>query len=101
MIARTWHGAVRAPDAERYHAYLFETGVPECRDTPGNLGVQVLRRIDGNEAHFFFISYWESLDAIRAFAGDDISQARYYAEDRKHLLELEPTVTHYEVLEAP
>ncbi len=39
------------------------------------------------------------MDAIRAFAGDDIDQARYYAEDRKYLLALEPTVSHYEVLE--
>jgi len=101
MIARTWHGVVRVEDADRYHAYLFETGVPGCRETPGNLGVRVLRRIDGSEAHFLFISFWESVDAIRAFAGDDIEQAHYYAEDRKYLLELEPTVTHYEVLEAP
>lgn len=101
MIARTWHGAVRAEDAERYHAYLFQTGVPGCRETPGNLGVTVLRRIEGGEAHFLFISYWDSWDAIRAFAGDVVEKAHYYDEDRKYLLELEPTVTHYEVLEAP
>ena len=101
MIARTWHGAVRAEDAARYHAYLFETGVPGCLGTPGNLGVRVLRRIEGREAHFLFISFWESEDAIRAFAGNDIQRAHYYAEDRKYLLELEPHVTHYEVLEAP
>ncbi len=101
MIARTWHGAVRAEDAEPYHAYLLETGVPGCRETPGNLGVSVFRRIEGAEAHFLFISYWESWKAIRAFAGDDVETARYYPEDRRYLLELEPRVTHYEVLEAP
>lgn len=101
MIARTWHGAVRADDAGRYHAYLFQTGVPGCRGTPGNLGVTVLRRRDGGEAHFLFISYWESWEAIRRFAGEDVEKAHYYDEDRKYLLELEPTVTHYEVLEPP
>ncbi|HEV8194992.1 MAG TPA: antibiotic biosynthesis monooxygenase [Gemmatimonadales bacterium] len=101
MIARTWHGAVRAPDADVYHRYLLESGVPSLRATPGNRGVYVLRRIDGSEAHFLLISLWESLEAIRAFAGDDLERARYYPEDRRYLLELEPRVTHYEVLEAP
>jgi heme-degrading monooxygenase HmoA len=101
MIARTWHGAVRAPDADAYHRYLLESGVPSLRATPGNRGVYVLRRIEGTEAHFFLISLWESLEAIRAFAGDDLERARYYPEDRRYLLALEPRVTHYEVLEAP
>jgi heme-degrading monooxygenase HmoA len=101
MIARTWHGAVRAPDADAYHRYLLESGVPSLRTTAGNRGVYVLRRIQGTEAHFFLISLWESLEAIRAFAGDDVERARYYPEDERYLLELEPTVTHYEVLEAP
>lgn len=99
MIARTWHGAVRPVDAERYHAYLLESGVPDLRRTPGNRGVYVLLRREADRAHFLLISLWESLDAIRAFAGDDLERARYYPEDVKFLLELEPTVTHYEVLE--
>src|SRR5213594_5019890 len=98
-IARLWHGAVPAAKGDAYAAYLRRTGVTECRATPGNRGVQVLRRTVGDETHFLFISFWESLDAIRAFAGDDIDQARYYPEDRKYLLALEPTVSHYEVLE--
>ncbi len=101
MIARTWHGMVRAEDAERYHAYLLETGVPDLKRTPGNRGVYVLRRREGDRAHFLLISLWESREAIRAFAGDDLERARYYPGDAKFLLELEPTVTHYEVLEAP
>ena len=99
MIARTWHGAVRAADAERYHAYLLDTGVPDYRRTPGNLGVYLLRRADGDVAHFLLLTFWESWDAIRAFAGDDVERARYYPEDERYLLELEPTVTHYEVLQ--
>ncbi len=99
MIARLWHGAVPAAKGDDYARYLQKTGVTECRATPGNRGVQVLRRTVGGETHFLFISLWESRDAIRRFAGDDIDRAHYYPEDREYLLELEPTVTHYEVLE--
>lgn len=101
MIARTWHGRVRAADADAYHAYLLRTGVPDLQATSGNRGVYVLRRLAGDEAHFLLISLWESLDAIRAFAGDPVEQARYYPDDARYLLELTPTVTHYEVLVAP
>lgn len=98
MIARTWHGMTLASDAEAYLDYLNQTGVPDLRATPGNRGVYVLRRIDAGVAHFLLISLWDSIDAIQRFAGTDVDKARYYPEDRKFLLELEPTVTHYEVL---
>jgi heme-degrading monooxygenase HmoA len=101
MIARQWHGAVLAERADAYLRYLGETGIPDSKATPGNRGVLVLTRRDGKVAHFVFISLWESLDAVRAFAGDEIERARYYPEDRDFLLELEPTVTHYEVAAAP
>ncbi len=84
--------AARAGD---YLAYLQRTGVAEARSTPGNRGVVVLRRVEGDVAHFHFLSLWESEQAIAAFAGGDITRARYYPEDRDYLLELEPTVTHY------
>src|SRR5712691_3503755 len=93
LIARVWHGATAAARGDAYAAYLETTGVQDCRATPGNRGVQVLRRSVGDEAHFLFISFWESMDAIRAFAGADVERARYYPEDRTYLLELEPKVT--------
>ena len=99
MIARLWHGAVPAAKEDRYAAYLRQTGVTDCRATPGNRGVQVLRRRVGAESHFLFISFWDSMEAIRAFAGDDVERALYYPEDRDYLLQLEPRVAHYEVLE--
>lgn len=101
MIARTWHGAVRAEQAGEYYEYLLRTGIPDYRQTPGNQGVYVFRRVDGAVAHFLLTSLWDSLDSIRAFAGDDVDRARYYPEDTGYLLELEPTVTHYEVLSTP
>jgi heme-degrading monooxygenase HmoA len=99
LIARVWHGVVPTERADAYTAYLRRTGVKDCRATPGNRGVHVLRRAVGPTTHFLFISFWESLDAIRGFAGEDIDRARYYPEDRTYLLELEPTVTHHEAVE--
>jgi heme-degrading monooxygenase HmoA len=98
MIARTWHGRVPAAEADAYHAYLLRTGLGDYASTPGNRGVQVLRRTEGEITHFLLITLWDSLDVIRAFAGPDYERARYYPEDDDYLLEREPFVTHYEVL---
>jgi heme-degrading monooxygenase HmoA len=101
MIARLWHGAVPADKADAYLRYLERTGIPDSKATPGNRGVYVLTRKEGNVAHFVFVSLWESRAAIRAFAGEDLEKARYYPEDTDYLLELEPTVMHYEVAASP
>ena len=98
LIARVWHGVTEAAHADEYAAYLERTGARECRATPGNHGVYVLRRIKQNRAEFTFISLWESIDAIRRFAGNDYEKAHYYPEDRDFLIELEPFVEHYDVL---
>jgi len=101
MIARIWHGVTAAAKAEAYLDYLNKSGVPDLRATEGNEGVYVLRKIEGDQAHFLLIALWQSADAIKKFAGADIEKARYYPKDEEFLLELEPTVTHYEVLVKP
>jgi heme-degrading monooxygenase HmoA len=98
MIARTWHGRLPAAKADAYHEYLLRTGVADYAGTPGNRGVYVLRHVEGEVAHFLLITYWDSMDAIKRFAGEDYERARYYPEDDDFLLEREPFVTHYEVL---
>ena len=100
MIARTWHGRVPADRADAYAEYVRRTGVATLAATPGNRGVQLLRRVEGDVAHFVVTSLWDSVAAIRAFAGDDHERARYFPEDDVFLLEREPHVTHYEVLAA-
>jgi heme-degrading monooxygenase HmoA len=99
MIARTWHGKVPRDKADDYHQYLLETGVADYETTPGNQGVVVLRRDEGDVTHYLLLTLWESLDSIRAFAGGDPERARYYPQDEEFLLELEPQVTHYRVEE--
>jgi heme-degrading monooxygenase HmoA len=99
MIARTWHGMVPASRGDEYAAYLAKTGIPDYRSTPGNLGVHVLRRTEGDRTHFLLVTFWDSWESIRAFAGDDVERAKYYPEDREFLIELEPNVVHYDVVE--
>ena len=98
LIARLWRGVTAAARADDYAAYLGRTGVRDCRATAGNRGVLVLRRALGDRVEFTFISLWESVDAIRRFAGDDYEKARYYDEDRDFLVELEPFVEHHDVV---
>lgn len=101
MIARAWHGVVPSAKADAYMDYLNRTGIPDYKSTEGNRGVYVLRRVEDDKTHFLLISLWDSYDAIRKFAGDDIEKAHYYDEDTEFLLELEPKVIHYDVLDAP
>lgn len=100
MIARLWHGRVPTRKADEYHRYLLRTGLTDYAATPGNYGVQVLQRTEGDVTHFLLITLWVSLDAVRAFAGEDYQRARYYPEDDEFLLEREPHVLHYDVLDA-
>jgi heme-degrading monooxygenase HmoA len=98
MIVRIWHGVTPEAQADAYLNYLKATGLKEYRATAGNRGVQFLRKMSAGHAEFLTVSYWESYDAIRTFAGEDIEQPVYYPEDKEYLLEFEPEVAHYEVL---
>ena len=98
MIARVWHGVVLEDKAEEFLDYVKRTGVPGLSSTPGNLGVMVFRRVEHERVHVLLTSFWQSYEAISAFAGADIERARYYPDDEKYLVELEPNVTHYEVV---
>ena len=71
MIARIWRGVTEAAQADQYLDYLQATGIPEYRATPGNQGAWMLRRIVADRAEFITLTFWDSLDAVRAFAGDD------------------------------
>jgi heme-degrading monooxygenase HmoA len=97
MIARMWRGAVRREDADEYAAYIGETGLAEYEATPGNRGAWLLRREVGNLTEIVTFTLWDSLDAVRAFAGDDVERAVYYPEDDRFLVEREDTVKHFQV----
>lgn len=101
MIARTWIGVTPAAKSEAYWNYLQRTGLPDYRATPGFRGITVQRRVADGEAEFILTTFWDSMESIRAFAGDEVEKARYYPEDAEFLLEMRPTVEHREVLAWP
>jgi heme-degrading monooxygenase HmoA len=88
-------------ETDEYADYVIRTGVKGVQATEANRGVYVLKRVDDERAEFFFISLWESFNAIRGFAGEDLEKAVYYPRDKEFLLELEPKVKHFEVLVKP
>ena len=98
MIARIWKGAVAADDGDAYVAYLEKTGIAEYRATPGNRGVQVLRRDVDGKTEFVLVTLWDSTEAIAAFAGDDIEAAVFYDEDDRYLVQRDLRVAHYTVV---
>jgi heme-degrading monooxygenase HmoA len=98
MIARLWHGRVPTSKAAAYRKFLNGRAIPDYRSVPGNLSVHVLERQENDVTHFITLTFWDSLESIRAFAGDDLEKAKYYPEDADFLLEYEPRVVHYEVV---
>ena len=99
-IARIWKGRTLESKADEYEAYLNQSGISKIRSTPGNLGAYVLRRTSDGKTEFVVISLWESLDAVRRFAGPDYQKAVILPKDRQYLLEVEPNVVHYEIARA-
>jgi heme-degrading monooxygenase HmoA len=100
LIARIWRGAVRTDDADDYAQYIRETGFAAYASTEGNRGAWMLRRDEGGETEFLTLSMWESREAIKAFAGEDIEAAVLYAEDERYLIGGESSIAHYEVVDA-
>ena len=100
MIARVWHGVVPIDKADAYERYLAESdrGVRDYQRLPGNRGVTLMRRIDGDRVHFLLISTWDRRESIAAYAGSDIDLAQYFAFDLECLISPEPQVQHYEVV---
>jgi heme-degrading monooxygenase HmoA len=97
MIARIWQGSVQRADADTYAQYIRDTGFSEYGETDGNRGAWLLRRDDGDRTDFITLSLWGSVEAIRAFAADDIEAAVLYPEDERYLIDGKSTVAHYEV----
>jgi heme-degrading monooxygenase HmoA len=97
VIARIWRGAVRAEDRDEYAAYMEETGVKGYAETPGNRGTYMLRRDVDAKVEFVMFTLWDSLDAVKAFAGDDPATAVFYPEDDRFLVERDERATHFEV----
>jgi hypothetical protein len=94
MIARVWHGRVPADKAAAYLRLMRTVALPDYRATAGNRGAWCLTREDGAVVHFEMLTFWDDLEAVRRFAGEDAEAAKYYDFDADYLMEMEPTVRH-------
>ncbi len=100
MIARVWTGAVRVTDGDAYAEYMRVKGVAAYAETSGNRGVWMLRRDADDRTEFVMFTLWDSIDAVKAFAGENYETAVFYAEDERFLIERDLRATHYDVAAA-
>ena len=99
MIGRIWHGWTTPQNADKYEALLKEeifTGI-QNRHIPGFKSIQLLRRKVDDEVEFITIMTFESLDAVREFAGEDYEQAVVPEKARAVLSRFDQRSQHYEI----
>ncbi|MDI1287628.1 MAG: antibiotic biosynthesis monooxygenase [Reyranella sp.] len=98
MIARLWRGRAEGANAAAYHRHFTETVTPELKALAGHQGAWLLRREVEGQTEFLAVTLWESLDAIRAFAGDAVETAIVEPQARAVLSSFDGFAHHYEVV---
>jgi antibiotic biosynthesis monooxygenase (ABM) superfamily enzyme len=98
VIARIWHGWTTPENAGAYEEFLRTKMFPSIHRVPGYLGADLLRRDDGDEVAFITVTRFETLDAIREFAGEEYERAVVEPEARALLARFDKRSTHYEVV---
>ena len=101
MILRVWRAYADASSADRYPRHLLEKVRPELERIAGFRGLFMVTRRDGSEVEFVVQTLWDSMDAVRAFAGPQPDQAVVEPAAAAVLLRFDQTVVHYEVLASP
>lgn len=97
MIGRLWKGWTSQADADDYERLLQDTVLPGLRKIDGYEGVFLLRRNLEDEVEFAVLNLFASLDAVKAFAGEDYEVPVFEPEARRLLVRVEPIARHYEV----
>jgi len=85
-IARVWRGRTTRERADEYEAYNYEVGIRPLIEKA--LGVQTFREDRAAETEFVTVSYWESVEAMASFAGDDPTAIHHLPRDAEFLIEL-------------
>jgi heme-degrading monooxygenase HmoA len=99
MIARVWHGQTKTgSDADAYEAMLKPELLPGLAQAEGFRGSYLLRKDKLDEVEFVTIILWDSIDAIRAFAGPDYEASIVPEERRKYLSQHDAKAAHYQVV---
>jgi heme-degrading monooxygenase HmoA len=97
-VARVWRGRTTRERADDYEAYNYEAGIKPLIGMA--LGVQTFREDRENETEFMTISYWESVEAMIAFTGDDPIKVHHLERDAEFLIELPREVQILRVLKS-
>jgi heme-degrading monooxygenase HmoA len=97
MIARIWRGYAAREHADAYAAMLQPELLPGLSKVKGYRGSYLLRRDRDDEVEFITIILWDSVEAIKAVAGDDYERAVVPEERREYLLRWDATAAHYDV----
>ena len=96
VITRVWRGWTRSEDADAYERFLLEELFPQMRAIRGFRGADVLRRTEGAEVAFVTLTRFDTLDAIRAFAGADVEVPVLEPRARALLSRHDPQAQHFE-----
>ena len=97
MIARHWKGWTKLADAPAYERLLTDTVLPALKSIAGYQGGYVLRQDDDREAEFVVVNFFDSLDSVKRFAGDDYQTPVFEPEAKRLLSRIETVAHHYEV----
>ncbi|HEY4024503.1 MAG TPA: antibiotic biosynthesis monooxygenase [Pseudonocardiaceae bacterium] len=97
MIARTWQGWASPDKADDYQHHYESEVAQHLRQVPGFLGARLLRRQDGDEVLFTSITFFTSIDDVRAFAGDNHDEAVVEDTARRALNRWDDHVSHHEI----
>jgi heme-degrading monooxygenase HmoA len=97
MIARHWRGWTKRENADAYEKLLEGTVLPGLRGIDGYRGGHVLRKDGERESEFVVINFFESLEAVKKFAGPQYTVAVFEPAAKALLARFEPVATHYEV----
>ena len=98
MITRIWHGWTSPDNADKYEQLLRSEVLPGIHRVAGYRGAHLLRRNAANEVEFVTLTYFDNLDAVRAFAGEDYEVAVVPPEARKLLAHFDQRSAHYETI---
>ena len=99
MIVRTWRGRTTSAWADAYPRHFHHSVMPELEEIQGFLGADLLKEEKDGQVEYFVLTRWASLDAIKAFAGEDYAQAVVEPEAVAALDDFDRTVRHYEKVE--
>ncbi|GGK75360.1 antibiotic biosynthesis monooxygenase family protein [Mangrovihabitans endophyticus] len=97
MIARIWQGWAPRATADDYQQHYEAEVAEHLRQAPGFRGARLLRRDDGDEVMFTSLTFFASLNDVRAFAGEDLERAVVEEAARRVLSRWDDHVTHHEV----